>query len=513
MDLPQLYYNAYSYFDNCILLAKHIIIMSQHRAESTREQPDRRVKHFKRNTNGNCPDLNQHVALKVEAGRNEKGKRRGNASKEAPAGSPEPSRKKRKVPPSPGQLENADDANATLKVRSRRNPKRDRQKRPEPPPIDAKCEPDATILRTPSRSRSTKHKSPHFEGGPVRNARPPTLAHQTVKGNLRNSELPDAPLAEMSRAPQESTASRFRSTKLKSGHFERCQVDVMEPMPLLKKAKGNALTEEVTAPSSDEPHLIQESLAESLYGLIVQAILWNQTTGKQARPVLHRIMKDFPTPNDLAKAENDGLVDILYPIGLYNSRAKRLKDLGQAWCERPPVPGKGYTRARGRYMFVPAPAPGEEGNQDDKENPSKKDRKALVKDVKGAEPVFGHWEIAHLPGVGPYCLDSFRIFYRDKMRELAEDWLGKGAGVNFEPEWKRVVPMDKDLRRYVKWLWKNEGFDYDIDTGQRRLLNESSAKPTENTATKDAEGTKEPKEEDTNFPRSRQSFKEKKRNR
>ena len=74
-----------------------------------------------------------------------------------------------------------------------------------------------------------------------------------------------------------------------------------------------------------------------------------------------------------------------------------------------------------------------------------------------AEKAQSEWEIAHLPGVGPYALDSFRIFHRDEMRGLAEDWLGKGAeGKDFEPEWKRVVPLDKELKAYVNWRWSKE---------------------------------------------------------
>lgn len=58
------------------------------------------------------------------------------------------------------------------------------------------------------------------------------------------------------------------------------------------------------------------------------------------------------------------------------------------------------------------------------------------------------WEIAHLPGMGAYALDSYRIFYRDSLRRIdfTED-------ASIEPEWKRVKAEDKDLKAYLKWKW------------------------------------------------------------
>ena len=70
------------------------------------------------------------------------------------------------------------------------------------------------------------------------------------------------------------------------------------------------------------------------------------------------------------------------------------------------------------------------------------------------------WEIAHLPGVGAYALESFRIFGRDRLR-------GVHKRPGEEPEWKRLVPRDKELGPYVKWKWAEEGWDYDVETGNR----------------------------------------------
>lgn len=88
--------------------------------------------------------------------------------------------------------------------------------------------------------------------------------------------------------------------------------------------------------------------------------------------------------------------------------------------------------------------------------------------TKGEQEGF---EIVHLPGMGPYALDSFRIFHRDEMLGLADDWLGKGAAEEgFEPEWKRVLPADKELRAYLRWRWEKEGWVWDELTGNRVRL-------------------------------------------
>jgi methyl-CpG-binding domain protein 4 len=43
-------------------------------------------------------------------------------------------------------------------------------------------------------------------------------------------------------------------------------------------------------------------------------------------------------------------------------------------------------------------------------------------------------EISHLPGIGRYSLDSYRIFCERK---------GK------PDDWKEIIPLDKELRVYI----------------------------------------------------------------
>lgn len=186
--------------------------------------------------------------------------------------------------------------------------------------------------------------------------------------------------------------------------------------------------------------LIQERIRDSLYALVVQVILWNQTHGSAARPVLFQILTLYPTPFHLSQAKLDELTLILQPLGLHNIRAKRLTALAEAWLAAPPCKERRYRRLhypdRGRGLDV------------------------KVNEILGLEDEREGWEIAHLPGMGPYALDSYRIFYRDRLREVTDG----------DPEWKRVLPLDKDLRPYLKWRWAQEGWEWNEVTGRRRKL-------------------------------------------
>ncbi|KAI7682585.1 hypothetical protein KC353_g21636 [Hortaea werneckii] len=129
----------------------------------------------------------------------------------------------------------------------------------------------------------------------------------------------------------------------------------------------------------------------------------------------------------------------------------------------------------------------------------------------------GSLEIGHIPGCGRYAYDSWRIFCRDVLRGVAEDYNGKGAispppttspasadaasaeadaeattptsrhppthdpspptkpraseetdAVPFEPEWKRVLPQDKELIATLRWMWLREGWIWDPSSGAKR---------------------------------------------
>lgn len=129
----------------------------------------------------------------------------------------------------------------------------------------------------------------------------------------------------------------------------------------------------------------------------------------------------------------------------HNIRAARLIAFAEAWVERPPCKERRYRRVaypvKGCGLDV---KPGEILSEDDERE---------------------GWEVAHLPGMGAYALDSYRIFGRDKLRRLEDEVVARGV-----EEWRRVLPLDKDLRRYLVWRWREEGWDWDMFTGKRRKI-------------------------------------------
>ncbi|ORY10509.1 DNA glycosylase, partial [Clohesyomyces aquaticus] len=173
--------------------------------------------------------------------------------------------------------------------------------------------------------------------------------------------------------------------------------------------------------------LIQERIRGSLFALVVQAVLWNRTTAIAGRPVLFQILTAYPTPEALAAASVDDLVSMIYTLGLHK-RAHTLISLATIWLLSPPSPDRRYPLRKGTQS-QPLLEPDDEGEG---------------------------WEVAHLPGLGQYAMDSYRIFFRDRLRghEGCED-------KDFEPEWKNVVPRDKDLRAYLVWRWREEGWKWD----------------------------------------------------
>lgn len=203
-------------------------------------------------------------------------------------------------------------------------------------------------------------------------------------------------------------------------------------------------------PSIDTPSfgLIQEQLAHDPFRLLIATIFLNRTRGGVAIPVLFRVFDRFPSVEAMARAEQSELVSMIHCLGFQNQRARKCIALAQTWISKPPSKGKRY-----RKLHYPRKQDGRDVGSEEC--------------IDDGDPRVA-WEIAHLPGVGAYSLDSWRIFCRDELRGLAEDWNGAGAEASdFVPEWKSVLPQDKELRTYLTWMWLKEGWTWNRQTGER----------------------------------------------
>jgi len=100
--------------------------------------------------------------------------------------------------------------------------------------------------------------------------------------------------------------------------------------------------------SPDEFGLIQEKLRHEPWKMLVAVIFLNKTNAKVALPLLGQLFERWPTPEavsqgtstnlsiSLISANVQELSTFLYPIGLYNTRARRLIDFSTMWLNNPP---------------------------------------------------------------------------------------------------------------------------------------------------------------------------------
>lgn len=210
-------------------------------------------------------------------------------------------------------------------------------------------------------------------------------------------------------------------------------------------------------PPIDAPKfgLVQEQLSHDPFRLLIATIFLNRTRGGVALPVLFQTFERFPTIEAMANASETELVATIQRLGFQNQRARKCISLARTWLIDPPKRGKRY-----RKVDYPCNRDGRdiaegEAIDDEEDNPEEKRV---------------GWEIAQLPGIGAYGLDSWRIFCRDRLRYPSSSCCSSSCS---EAEWKRVIPRDKELRGYVAWMWFKEGWIWDGDTGQRRAADEA----------------------------------------
>ncbi|PVH85725.1 hypothetical protein DL98DRAFT_408448 [Cadophora sp. DSE1049] len=166
-------------------------------------------------------------------------------------------------------------------------------------------------------------------------------------------------------------------------------------------------------------------------------------------------MEKYPTPEALVAAKKHDIVPIIRHLGLQNQRASTYQMYAKIWLEVPPMKDKRYP-VRG----YPEPESGRD---------IKKGEAILDSDERSA------WEIGHMTQ-GPYAIDSWRIFCRDVLRGVADGFNGEGTEEGFQPEWMRVVPEDKELRAYLRWMWLKEGFEWDPFTGEKEVASKDLMK-------------------------------------
>lgn len=205
--------------------------------------------------------------------------------------------------------------------------------------------------------------------------------------------------------------------------------------------------------------LVQECLCHDPFRLLIAVMFLTKTRGKVALPVCYDLFERYPTTLSLAYANFEELSGMIHGLGLHNQRAERMIQLALTWVNHPPEKGQRY-----RKLHYPT--------------------KECGKDIpKGSDPIDDEdprsaWEIAHLPGTGPYAMDSWRIFCRDELRGLPtgilQELTPESVSVELQQEWTRVLPLDKELRAYLRWRWLRLGWSWNPLTGERKRLDQEA---------------------------------------
>ncbi|KAM0427475.1 hypothetical protein ACHAPT_007435 [Fusarium lateritium] len=209
--------------------------------------------------------------------------------------------------------------------------------------------------------------------------------------------------------------------------------------------------------------LIQEVFAHEPFWLLIAVTFLIRTKGLHAIPVFYKFKERFPTPMAVADPANtDELVGMIRHLGLSVHRVALMQKYARGFLHNPPRAGKTCkVKNYDRRDFDPSAKVFQELNSNPS-TPSEEDPDEVELEA---------WEIGHLTK-GKYAIDSWRIFCRDELLGRATDWNGGGREPEFQPEWMRVRPGDKELRAYLRWMWMKEGWEWDPDSGERTVLRE-----------------------------------------
>ena len=324
-------------------------------------------------------------------------------------------------------------------------------------------QPRETRILPPQRSRS-QLATPSSSKASTPTREPPVVKTQKSKidqppsespyftppisrSKARNSKLSESELGTKSRDGRQEPASRQPRTPKKEDPESNSKAT-----PKRRSPAGTVSC--IPFPPLSAPHfgLIQEQLAHDPFRLLIAVTFLIRTHGKHAIPVFYELVDKYPSPESLVAADLEDIVFIIRHLGLQNQRANTYHMYAKIWLEDPPTKGKRY------------PVPGYPTKSSGRD--VKRDEILCNDDARDA------WEIGHMTK-GPYALDSWRIFCRDILRGEATGWNGEGSATEgFQPEWMRVLPEDKELRAYLRWMWLKEGFAWDPFTGEKEVASD-----------------------------------------
>lgn len=211
-----------------------------------------------------------------------------------------------------------------------------------------------------------------------------------------------------------------------------------------------------------------ETLAGNQFSVLIGATIREMTAGTvedMSNKFHQELMQRWSSADQLADVRPTDIMEKMKDVGLELEPTKAvqlcdsLQTLAKEYVKMPPTKDRRFG-----CSYYP---PGAVHNVTDGEAFEAED-KGLANEVHALN---ASWEISHITQQH-FVLDAWRIFGRDVLLGRAQDWKGTGAATGFEPEWKRVKPVDSFLRTFIVWLWMKEGVFWDPITDAKQPLHE-----------------------------------------
>ncbi|KAK1451859.1 methyl-CpG binding domain-containing protein 4 [Colletotrichum melonis] len=317
--------------------------------------------------------------------------------------------------------------------------------------------PNDTTGNSPKESISEAQNAAYSQGSSGRGTILAIPAQQSVSDELVRIIVPRGLEPDQVGELGLSGPSPRRKTAVKSPFFNLPSPAKQSP----KSKRGAGLVSTVPFPRLTAPKfgLIQEEFAHEPFWLLVVVTFLVKTAGTLAIPTFYKVKERFPTPEALADPEaTPTIMSMIRHLGLSVVRTAAIQRYARVWLETPPTRGIVY-RVRNydkRDIEASALRPDSDSEQ-------------CLTELPTTEDADDAWEMGRFTQ-GKYALDSWRIFCRDELLGRAGDWNGKGVAPNFQPEWMRVRPDDKELRACLRWMWMREGWEWDPVTGEKTVL-------------------------------------------
>jgi methyl-CpG-binding domain protein 4 len=88
------------------------------------------------------------------------------------------------------------------------------------------------------------------------------------------------------------------------------------------------------SPPKSPVGMLQEDLWPDEWKILVACLLHNLTTRKQVDKVYHNLFQKYPTPEDMACADENEISKIIQSLGMQNRRSKSLKRFSQEYLKK-----------------------------------------------------------------------------------------------------------------------------------------------------------------------------------